>query len=101
MAVATIASSGAAHAQSWSGTGLQQTVPFKLDRPSVLRFHSTGDMFQAILYDTADIPDGPDVVANQQGGDGSYYIPKAGTYYLKFNAIGPWTAKITDAPPPD
>lgn len=82
-------------AQSWSGTGLQQTEPFRLDGPAVLQFHSDGDMFQAMLYRPP--ADDPDVVANQAAGDGSYYIPKGGTYYIKFNAIGPWTAKI--APP--
>jgi hypothetical protein len=73
----------------YSGNGMKNTRPFIVSGPWEIQWNAHGDIFQIFLYRE----DGSlaDVAANQMGvSKGSYYNPKAGTYYLQVNAMGKW-----------
>ena len=78
----------------WSGVGMQATRPFHLDGPGELQWQMSGDLFQAMMYKIGN-DKMPDIVANQiEAGLGTYYIPNGGDYYIKFNAMGKWSARV-------
>lgn len=77
----------------YSGNGLKNTRPFTTNSAWEIQWDAAGDIFQIYLYNS----DGSlvDVAANQmQPGKGSYYSPKAGSFYLQVNAVGNWEVKI-------
>ncbi|MDI3548180.1 MAG: hypothetical protein PWR10_1832 [Halanaerobiales bacterium] len=77
----------------YSGNGMKNTRPFKVNGPWEIQWDAKGDIFQIFLFSG----DGQliDIAANQQGpGKGSYYSPKVGEYYLQVNALGNWEIKI-------
>jgi len=77
----------------YSGNGLKNTRPFKVNSAWEIQWNAAGDIFQIYLYDSNG--NLVDIAANQmQPGEGSYYSPKTGTFYLEINAIGDWEVKI-------
>ena len=77
--------------QKWSGNGLLNTRPFTTTGPWELQWDSSG-LMQVFMSNANG--DDQEVIANQvSGGHGTSYIPKPGTYLLKFNALGKWSAQ--------
>lgn len=77
----------------YNGNGLKNTRPFKVNSAWEIQWNATGDIFQIYLYDSNG--NLVDIAANQmQPGQGSYYSPKAGNFYLEINAMGDWEVKI-------
>lgn len=77
----------------YSGNGTQNTRPFNINSPWKIQWNAKGQIFQVYLYDGND--NLVDVAANQiEAGEGSYYSPKTGSFYLQVNAMGDWKVKI-------
>jgi len=79
--------------KEYSGNGAQTMRPFTVKTAWEIQWDAKGDIFQIYLFDK----DGNmlNVVANQQGsGEGSFYSPKKGTFYISTNAMGTWEIKI-------
>ncbi len=77
--------------QSWNGAGLQVSRPTTFAAPWELQWKSTG-FLQIYLEDLHGQM--IEIIANQiQGGESKSYVARTGTFLLKFNAVGPWTAK--------
>jgi hypothetical protein len=79
----------------YSGNGTQNTRPFEVNSPWEIQWDATGQIFQVYLYDgNGNLVD---VAANQmEGGKGSYYSPKTGSFYLQINGMGDWEIKIVN-----
>jgi hypothetical protein len=77
----------------YSGNGTQNTRPFEVDSPWEIQWDANGQIFQVYLYDgNGNLVD---VAANQmEGGKGSYYSPKTGSFYLQINGMGDWEIEI-------
>lgn len=74
---------------------MKNTRPFKVNGPWEIQWDASGDIFQIYLYTS----DGTlkDVAANQMGsGEGSYYNPQKGEYYLQVIAMGSWKVRIVN-----
>lgn len=79
----------------YSGNGLKNTRPFKVNSAWEIQWNAAGDIFQIYLYDSNG--NLVDIAANQmQPGEGSYYSPKTGTFYLEINAMGDWEVDIVN-----
>ena len=78
-----------------SGSGMKTTRPFKTEGPWEIQWNAQGDIFQIYLYNESG--NLVDVAANQMGaGEGSFYSPKKGSFYIEVNAMGKWELKIID-----
>ena len=79
----------------YNGNGTQNTRPFEVDGPWEIQWNAKGQIFQLYLYDSSG--NLIDVAANQmEAGEGSYYSPKTGSFYLQVNAMGDWQLKIVN-----
>lgn len=79
----------------YSGNGLKNTRPFTVNSAWEIQWNAAGDIFQIYLYDSNG--NLVDIAANQmQPGEGSYYSPKTGTFYLEINAMGDWEVDIAN-----
>ncbi|SDI97286.1 hypothetical protein SAMN04515654_12167 [Halanaerobium congolense] len=79
----------------YSGNGLKNTRPFNTNSAWEIQWNAAGDIFQIYLYDSNG--NLVDIAANQmQPGEGSYYSPKTGTFYLEINAMGDWKVEIVN-----
>jgi hypothetical protein len=92
IAAATMTTASDDSVASYAGQGRMATRPFTTDGPWEAQFDTTDALFIWLMT-----PDGveADLVANQTaGGSGSYYSPRAGTFYLKIDGFGTWKVRI-------
>jgi hypothetical protein len=72
----------------FSGDGGKTLAPFRVRRPSTMRWTNTGDIFQ--IFNAGASNNG---AVNSSGHRGTSYIP-VGRYRLQVNAIGRWSIAI-------
>lgn len=82
--------------KSWSGDGAKTTEQFTVGAEWRLDWVNDGSYLGVTVYDVrSDLPIELAANTTQKGSD-STFLHKAGTYYLKVNAIGPWKIAVQD-----
>ncbi len=77
--------------EAWSGSGLMTTRPITFSAPWEIQWDS-GGFLQIFLLDETGQP--VDILANQtEKGAGSSYVPRTGTFIIKFSGMAHWKAQ--------
>lgn len=72
---------------TWSGAGMQNTRPFRIDTPWELSW--TSERFFSVYL--MNVSDGSTAGVFSGDHSGTTYVPKGGNYYLSVNSFGQWT----------